>query len=113
MNEPLQYSEMMKLAIARGYQYFGYDPATYVRSGADAANDIPEPIVNINDEAYVDAPEFDNTKFYLKRPPRLPRPLSKVNCVQSRTALARLLRYQQCGNLFNHKNNYEYITFQY
>ena len=29
MHEPLQYSEMMKLAIARGYQYFGYDPETY------------------------------------------------------------------------------------
>ena len=28
MHEPLQYSEMMKLAIARGYQYFGYDPET-------------------------------------------------------------------------------------
>ena len=98
MNEPLQYSEMMKLAIARGYQYFGYDPSSYVRTGADANADISEPIVSVHDEAYVEAPEFDKSKFYLKRPPRLPRPLSKVNCVQSRTALARLLRYQQCGN---------------
>ena len=99
MNEPLQYSEMMKLAIARGYQYFGYDPSSYVRAGGDAGpDDIPEPIVNMNDDAFVEAPGFDTSKFYLKRPPRLPRPLSKVNCVQSRTALARLLRYQQCGN---------------
>lgn len=29
MEEPLLYSEMMKLAIQRGYKYYGYDPETY------------------------------------------------------------------------------------
>ena len=31
-------------------------------------------------------------------PPKLPRALSLVNCIQARTVLARLLRYQQGGN---------------
>merc|ERR1719266_1065713 len=64
MNEPLQYSEMMKLAIGRGYQYFGYDPNTYVRqegetefnSNIDNRVGDPllasEPIINISEEPF-------------------------------------------------------------
>ena len=33
-----------------------------------------------------------------KDPPKLPRPLVQINCVQARTCLSRLLRYQQGGN---------------
>ena len=86
MNEPLQYSEMMKLAIGRGYQYFGYDPNTYVRqegedvnSGLDSTDPLiaSEPIVNITEEPFIESDEFDSSKYYLKQPPRLPRPLSK------------------------------------
>ncbi len=108
MNEPLQYSEMMKLAIGRGYQYFGYDPNTYVcpEGSAGAGFDdededdpsMPEPIVNISEDPFIESEEFDSHKYYLKPPPRMPRPLSRINCVQSRTTLARLLRYQQAGN---------------
>ena len=110
MNEPLQYSEMMKLAIGRGYQYFGYDPTTYVRLDGDASlpQSFPtlevdpllaaEPMISIFEEPFIESDDFDSSKYYLKQPPRLPRPLSKVNCVQARTALAKLLRYQQCGN---------------
>ena len=112
MQEPLQYSEMMKLAIGRGYQYFGYDPNTYVRQEGEELNNsglmdstsdnltgnAAEPIVNISEEPFIESDEFDSSKYYLKQPPRLPRGLSKVNCVQARTALAKLLRYQQCGN---------------
>ena len=99
MNEPLQYSEMMKLAIGRGYQYFGYDPQTYVRTETDPDPMMSEPIVSINEaDCFVHSDEFDSSKFYLRQPPRLPRALMRVNCVQARTALAKLLRYQQCGN---------------
>jgi hypothetical protein len=105
MNEPLQYSEMMKLAIGRGYQYFGYDPSSYVREGGEAGSGpdggdplMTEPSVSINEEPFVEAEDFDGTKYYLKQPARLPRGLIKVNCVQARTALAKLLRYQQAGN---------------
>lgn len=115
MNEPLQYSEMMKLAIGRGYQYFGYDPNTYVRPEGEPSPIVVnaptriltmeidplmsgETVININDDPFIESDEFDGSKYYLKQPPRLPRPLSKVNCVQARTALAKLLRYQQCGN---------------
>ena len=117
MNEPLQYSEMMKLAIGRGYQYFGYDPNTYLRPESEQSTSMSEdneksgesrtfarppaphePICNIGEEPFIESDEFDRDKYYLKQPPRLPRPLSKVNCVQARTALAKLLRYQQCGN---------------
>ena len=33
-----------------------------------------------------------------KDPPKLPRPLLQINCVQARTVLSRLLRYQQGGS---------------
>lgn len=104
MAEPLQYSEMMKLAIERGYQFFGYDPKTYILGEHEAEPEgdplVTEPIVNINcdEQPFIISEEFDSKKFYLKQPPKLPRPLSKINCVQARTALAKLLRYQQCGN---------------
>ena len=106
MNEPLQYSEMMKLAIGRGYQYYGYDPQTYLKKEGEIDHSfegmhdplMSEPIVNINEDPFVQSTEFDSSKFYLKKPPRLPRGLVRINCVQARTALAKLLRYQQCGN---------------
>ena len=106
MNEPLQYSEMMKLAIGRGYQYYGYDPQTYLKKEGESENSfegmhdplMSEPIVNINEDPFVQSTEFDSSKFYLRKPPRLPRALLRINCVQARTALAKLLRYQQCGN---------------
>ena len=100
MNEPLQYSEMMKLAIGRGYQYFGYDPQSYVRKESDPDPLMAEPIVSmsISEDPFVHSDDFDSSKFYLRQPPRLPRALLRINCVQARTALAKLLRYQQCGN---------------
>ena len=84
MHEPLQYSEMMKLAIARGYQYFGYDPDTYWDANGDQ-EDAP-------------APSASATTVGGKNPPKLPRPLATINCVQARTVLSRLLRFQQSGN---------------
>ena len=74
------------MAIGRGYQYFGYDPNTYVRqegeeinTGLDSTDPLvaSEPIVNITEEPFIESDEFDSSKYYLKQPPRLPRPLSK------------------------------------
>ena len=112
MTEPLQYSEMMKIAIKRGYQYYGYNPDEYIdrdkdcsekksggyggyAAGVTTAAPTPQPPM----PAGVKAPQ---ARWALETgdgtPPKLPRPLSRLNCVQSRTTLSKLLRFQQGGN---------------
>ncbi len=82
-----QYSEMLKLAIVRGYKYYGYDPNTYIDRNVDLSEKRP-----------IHTSSLTSCKDRATPPPRLPRPVSKLNCVQSRTSLSKLLRYQQMGN---------------
>lgn len=91
MEEPLQYSEMMKLAIERGYKYYGLDPETYWDKTVEECE--PSPVVR-----GTPAPILEHQVEKLGEPPRLPRPNSQLNCVQARTVLSKLLRYQQAGN---------------
>ena len=89
-------------------QYFGYDPNTYVdpeseadkndknNSASTTSNRTPVLSTSIST---VDKDLSSHVRTVFEQPPpRLPRPLSKLNCVQSRTTLSRLLRYQQAGN---------------
>ena len=110
---------MMKLAIARGYQYFGYDPDTYFDPSVEkvpttgiadssSGSSNARKVVRNDDDCNVD--ELNDGKIMVGKtvsllstndgitPPKLPRPLSLVNCIQARTVLARLLRFQQGGN---------------
>ena len=120
---------MMKLAIARGYQYFGYDPDTYfdpsvdkvpatgnllgaptIVSTTESSGDItiiPRSIRHEGDGVVCQTSEGGPTAGIgistvsnsdISIPPKLPRSLSLVNCIQARTVLARLLRFQQGGN---------------
>jgi hypothetical protein len=91
------------------FQYFGYDPNTFVDADAEADRSVG----TATQAAVPSTPRTPNTpgsvslsvepreasgSVFDQPPPRLPRPLSKLNCVQARTTLARLLRYQQAGN---------------
>ena len=110
---------MMKLAIARGYQYFGYDPDTYFDPSVEKAPSTVSVDSNggLSNMRKTGRNEDDGTveectdgKTLAAKaislapnnegitPPKLPRPLSLVNCIQARTVLARLLRFQQGGN---------------
>jgi len=91
MEEPLLYSEMMKLAIERGYKYYGYDPENYWDRTVEESE--PSPVVR-----GTPAPILIKQVEKLGEPPRLPRPNKLLNCVQARTVLSKLLRYQQAGN---------------
>ena len=113
----------MKLAIARGYQYFGYDPDTYFDLSVEKAqntvsvdsnggvsnvrkigrNEDDGAVEQFNDgkSVAVKAVNIGHSSVQYNEgstPPKLPRPLSLVNCIQARTVLARLLRFQQGGN---------------
>ncbi len=44
MRPPLNYSMMMRLAVKRGYTYFGYDPAEYVDRGVDLSERKGPPV---------------------------------------------------------------------
>ena len=112
MNEPLQYSEMMKLAIARGYRYYGYDPKEYVDPNVDLSEkqnpevappplppSLPPPLNKISAPRTLLPAQNNQISLAPARrlvqgqaPPRLPRPASKLNCVQARHILSRLLR---------------------
>ena len=129
----ISFSEMMKLAIARGYQYFGYDPDTYFDPSVEKTIQPSPVVVNTsNNEAsniiksncrktlatdddvtlVEEVGDAKTLKYKIingknapwistneaSTPPKLPRSLSLVNCIQARTVLARLLRYQQGGN---------------
>lgn len=95
MVEPLQYSEMMKLAIRKGYQYYGYDPDTYFDVEVEEREKERETFM----PGAVRAPSIQwQMSTESDEPPRLPRPASKLNCIQSRTVLSKLLRYQLGGN---------------
>ena len=124
---------MMKLAIARGYQYFGYDPDTYFDPLVEKANQPNQLTVNPSNNETSNEVNSNNLQIVANNtatsklqdlsdlkaikynvtsgktdllvsnneasiPPKLPRALSLVNCIQARTVLARLLRYQQGGN---------------
>jgi hypothetical protein len=91
MEEPLLYSEMMKIAIERGYKFYGYDPDTYWDKSVEESE--PSPVIR-----GTPAPIQPKQVERLGLPPRLPRPLHLLNCVQARTVLSKLLRYQQAGN---------------
>jgi hypothetical protein len=91
MEEPLLYSEMMKLAIERGYKYYGFDPENYWSRTVEESE--PSPVVR-----GTPAPILINQVEKLGLPPKLPRPNKLLNCVQARTVLSKLLRYQQAGN---------------
>jgi len=91
MEEPLLYSEMMKLAIERGYKYYGFDPENYWDRTVEESE--PSPVVR-----GTPAPILINQVEKLGLPPKLPRPNKLLNCVQARTVLSKLLRYQQAGN---------------
>eukprot|EP00088_Acartia_fossae_P005886 TRINITY_DN1266_c0_g1_i1.p1 TRINITY_DN1266_c0_g1~~TRINITY_DN1266_c0_g1_i1.p1 ORF type:complete len:578 (+),score=109.81 TRINITY_DN1266_c0_g1_i1:119-1852(+) len=91
MEEPLLYSEMMKIAIERGYKYYGYDPDTYWDKSIEESE--PNPV-----SRGTPAPIQQSQVERLGLPPKLPRPLVQLNCVQARTVLSKLLRYQQAGN---------------
>jgi hypothetical protein len=43
--------------------------------------------------------DFNGDEYYLEPPERLPRRLTEVNSSEARTILAKLLRYEQAGNL--------------
>ena len=119
MHEPLQYSEMMKLAISRGYQvryhflvfqlfispisislqYFGYDPETYWDPNAETnedgttggggqgqqqgGNGVTVGAIMGNNTG-TPPPSNAVNKVGGKDPPKLPRPLIQINCVQVR-----------------------------
>lgn len=91
MEEPLLYSEMMKIAIERGYKFYGYDPDAHWDKSIEEAE--PTPVVR-GTPAPIQPTQVEN----LGLPPKLPRPLHLLNCVQARTVLSKLLRYQQAGN---------------
>jgi len=91
MEEPLLYSEMMKIAIERGYKFYGFDPETYWDKCVEESE--PMPVVR-----GTPAPIQLQQVKSLGLPPKLPRPLALLNCVQARTVLSKLLRYQQAGN---------------
>jgi len=91
MEEPLLYSEMMKIAIERGYKFYGFDPETYWDKHVEESE--PMPVVR-----GTPAPIQLQQVKRLGLPPKLPRPLALLNCVQARTVLSKLLRYQQAGN---------------
>jgi len=91
MEEPLLYSEMMKIAIERGYKFYGYDPDSYWDKTIEEAE--PSPVIR-----GTPAPIQPSQVQRLGLPPKLPRPLSLLNCVQARTVLSKMLRYQQAGN---------------
>ena len=115
-------SEMMKLAIARGYQYFGYDPDTFfdpsvekapanTSSEGNGGSSSPRKLIRSEEDGCIEETtdtnlnkRSDHSMMTLNAsndsivPPKLPRPLSSVNCIQARTVLARLLRFQQGGN---------------
>ncbi len=92
MTEPLSYSEMMKLAIARGYQYYGYDPFAYVDRGREEE-------IERERQANTGPGKMPHARWQVdtNKPPVLPRPASQLNCVQARTVCAKLLRFQQGG----------------
>ena len=127
------FSEMMKLAIARGYQYFGYDPDTYfdplvektsqpsqapvnqsnnemtIESNPNQLQTVASDTKSIKMQELIDGktmkystisgkPDILISNNEVSVPPKLPRALSLVNCIQARTVLARLLRHQQGGN---------------
>jgi hypothetical protein len=89
MAEPLNYSEMMKLAIARGYRFFGYNPFKYVDRYKE---DDPA-------EKHTGPGKAPHARWQVdtSKPPILPRPVSQLNCVQARTVCAKMLRFQQGG----------------
>jgi hypothetical protein len=66
MEEPLLYSEMMKLAIQRGYKYYGYDPETYWDKTVEEKEPIPV-------ERGTPAPILSDRVKKLGLPPKLPR----------------------------------------
>ena len=66
MEEPLLYSEMMKLAIQRGYKYYGYDPETYWDKTVEEKE--PTPV-----ERGTPAPILTHQVEILGLPPKLPR----------------------------------------
>ena len=66
MEEPLLYSEMMKLAIQRGYKYYGYDPETYWDKTVEEKE--PTPV-----ERGTPAPILSTQVKNLGLPPKLPR----------------------------------------
>ena len=66
MEEPLLYSEMMKLAIQRGYKYYGYDPETYWDKTVEEKE--PTPV-----ERGTPAPILTHQVENLGLPPKLPR----------------------------------------
>ena len=114
---------MMKLAIARGYQYFGYDPDTFfdpsvekapgnTSSEANGGSSGSRKLIRSEEDGCIEEAATDmnlnrrsDNSMMMQHasndhtvPPKLPRPLSSVNCIQARTVLARLLRFQQGGN---------------
>ena len=94
------------------FQYFGYDPETYWDPNAELDTDAAAPNSNATSSGVTvgailnpsssssasNAPCIAVNTVGGKDPPKLPRPLAQVNCVQARTVLSRLLRYQQGGN---------------
>ena len=66
MEEPLLYSEMMKLAIQRGYKYYGYDPETYWDKTVEEKE--PSPV-----ERGTPAPILSRQVQNIGLPPKLPR----------------------------------------
>ncbi len=107
MQEPLQYSEMMKMAIANGYRHFGYDPDTYVDRSVDLSERqgptvAPPPVPGQQQQEQEghsgeELVSSSLTLAELGQPPLLPRSGSKLNCVQARSTLSRLLRWQMGG----------------
>lgn len=88
------------------FQYFGYDPETYWDPNAETNEGNEQQsgggggvtVGAILGAASSGPPSNAVNKVGGKDPPKLPRPLIQINCVQARTVLSRLLRYQQGGS---------------
>ena len=84
----MTYTDVLKHAIEKGLEFFGYDAETWI----DDAQYTRE----INHSLLAKKPVISVADNPTDGPPKLPVPINKMNCGLARTSLSRLLRYH-CG----------------